>query len=84
MSYSVSGSINLNYPGVNAQDYTSWQFKNTTTFNVGNHTMKWGYEFIRPVFEFNLALPALGELPGHADRKSDRGLHDRRLRQLHD
>ena len=26
------------------------------TFNVGNHTLKWGYEFIRPVFEFNLAL----------------------------
>jgi hypothetical protein len=56
MSYSVSGSINLAYPGVNAQDYTSWQFKTTTTFSAGNHTMKWGYEFIRPVFEFNLAL----------------------------
>ena len=36
------------------------------TYNVGNHTLKWGYEFIRPVFEFNLALTALGELPGHA------------------
>jgi hypothetical protein len=41
---------------VNAQDYTSWQIKNTTTFSTGNHTLKWGYEFIRPVFEFNLAL----------------------------
>ena len=29
MSYSVSGSINLNYPGVNAQDYVSWQVKDT-------------------------------------------------------
>jgi hypothetical protein len=56
MSYSLSGGINLNYPGVNAQDYTSWQVKNTTTYNVGNHTLKFGYEFIRPVFEFNLAL----------------------------
>ncbi|MGH9370367.1 MAG: hypothetical protein ACRD15_02415 [Vicinamibacterales bacterium] len=56
MSYGVSGSISLNYPGVNAQDYVSWQFKDTMTFNVGNHTLKWGYEFIRPVFEFNLAL----------------------------
>jgi hypothetical protein len=56
MSYSVSGSIMLNYPGVNAQDYYSWQLKDTMTFNVGNHTLKWGYEFIRPVFEFNLAL----------------------------
>jgi hypothetical protein len=56
MSYSVSGSINLAYPGVNAQDYESWQFKDTMTFTAGNHTMKWGYEFIRPVFEFNLAL----------------------------
>ncbi|HEY6613366.1 MAG TPA: carboxypeptidase regulatory-like domain-containing protein, partial [Vicinamibacterales bacterium] len=56
MSYSVSGSINLAYPGVNAQDYYSWQVKDTMTYNVGNHTLKWGYEFIRPVFEFNLAL----------------------------
>ena len=56
MSYTVSGSINLNYPGVNAQDYVSWQFKDTMTYNLGNHTLKWGYEFIRPVFEFNLAL----------------------------
>jgi hypothetical protein len=56
MSYSVSGSINLSYPGVNAQDYYSYQLKDTMTYNVGNHTLKWGYEFIRPVFEFNLAL----------------------------
>ena len=56
MSYSVSGSLNLAYPGVNSQDYYSYQFKDTMTFNVGNHTLKWGYEFIRPVFEFNLAL----------------------------
>jgi hypothetical protein len=56
MSYSVTGSINLNYPGVNAQDYVSWQFKDTMTYNRGNHTLKWGYEFIRPIFEFNLAL----------------------------
>jgi len=56
MSYSVSGSVNLAYPGVNAQDYYGWQLKDTMTYNVGNHTLKWGYEFIRPVFEFNLAL----------------------------
>ena len=70
MSYSVSGSINLAYPGVNAQDYYSWQVKDTMTFNVGNHTLKWGYEFIRPVFEFNLALTALGEL--HRDPDGQR------------
>jgi hypothetical protein len=56
MSYSISGSVNLSYPGVNAQDYWSWQLKDTMTFNTGNHTLKWGYEFIRPIFEFNLAL----------------------------
>ncbi|OLC81381.1 MAG: hypothetical protein AUH72_09595 [Acidobacteria bacterium 13_1_40CM_4_65_8] len=64
MSYSVSGSLNLSYPGVNAQDYTSWQLKNTTTFNVGNHTLKWGYEFIRPIFEFNLALTRSANFQG--------------------
>ena len=56
MSYSISGGINLTYPGVNSQDYYSYQLKDTMTYNVGNHTLKWGYEFIRPVFEFNLAL----------------------------
>ncbi len=56
MSYSISGSINLAYPGINSQDYYSYQVKDTMTYNVGNHTLKWGYEFIRPVFEFNLAL----------------------------
>lgn len=64
MSYTVSGSINLAYPGVNAQDYYSWQLKDTMTFNVGNHTLKWGYEFIRPVFEFNLALLRQGSFTG--------------------
>jgi hypothetical protein len=56
MTYTVSGSISLNYPGINLQDYESWQFRDTMTYTIGNHTMKWGYEFIRPVFEFNLAL----------------------------
>jgi len=64
MSYSVSGSVNLNYPGINTQDYVSWQVKDTMTFNVGNHTMKWGYEFIRPVFEFNLALTRSASFTG--------------------
>ena len=56
MSFSVSGGLNLAYPGVNAQDYESWQLKDTMTFNTGNHTLKWGYEIIRSAFEFNLAL----------------------------
>jgi len=64
MSYSVSGSINLAYPGVNAQDYHSWQVKDTMTFTAGNHTLKWGYEFIRPVFEFNLALGRTANFQG--------------------
>jgi hypothetical protein len=64
MSYSVSGSVNLAYPGVNAQDYYSWQLKDTMTFNTGNHTLKWGYEFIRPVFEFNLALTRSANFQG--------------------
>jgi hypothetical protein len=64
MSYSISGGINLSYPGINTQDYTSWQIKNTTTYNVGNHTLKWGYEFIRPVFEFNLALTRSANFQG--------------------
>jgi hypothetical protein len=64
MSYTVSGSINLAYPGVNAQDYASWQFKDTMTMNLGNHTLKWGYEFIRPIFEFNLALTRSASFTG--------------------
>ena len=56
MSFTVSGGINLAYPGVNLQDYVSWQFKDTMTFNTGNHTFKWGYEFIKAAFDFNLAL----------------------------
>jgi hypothetical protein len=64
MSYSVSGSINLAYPGINTQDYYSWQVKDTMTFNVGNHTLKWGYDFIRPVFEFNLALTRSANFQG--------------------
>jgi Carboxypeptidase regulatory-like domain/TonB-dependent Receptor Plug Domain len=64
MSYAVTGSINLSYPGVNAQDYYSWQVKDTMTFNLGNHTMKWGYDLIRPVFEFNLALTRSANFTG--------------------
>ena len=82
MSYSVSGSINLAYPGINTQDYTSWQFKDTMTFNVGNHTLKWGYEFIRPVFEFNLALTRSANFQGTRTGNADRGLHGRRVREL--
>ena len=68
MSYTVSGSINLNYPGVNAQDYVSWQFKDTMTYNLGNHTLKWGYEFIRPDLRVQPGADAFGELHRHADR----------------
>jgi Carboxypeptidase regulatory-like domain/TonB-dependent Receptor Plug Domain len=64
MSYTVSGSVDLNYPGVNAQDYVSWQVKETMTFNAGNHTLKWGYEFIRPAFAFNLALTRSASFTG--------------------
>lgn len=56
MSFGVSGSLNLAYPGVNTQDYASWQIKDTMTYSRGNHTWKWGYELIRSAFEFNLAL----------------------------
>jgi hypothetical protein len=64
MSFSVSGGINLAYPGVNQQDYESWQIKNTTTFNAGNHTLKWGYEMIKAAFEFNLALTRSANFQG--------------------
>ena len=43
---------------------TRWQFKDTMTFTAGNHTLKWGYEFIRPVFEFNLALTRSANFQG--------------------
>jgi hypothetical protein len=56
MSFSISGGVNMTYPGVNLQDYVSWQVKDTMTYNVGNHTLKWGYEMIKAAFEFNLAL----------------------------
>jgi hypothetical protein len=64
MSFSVSGGVNLSYPGVNAQDYRSWQFKDTMTLNVGNHTLKWGYELIKASFEFNLALTRSANFQG--------------------
>lgn len=64
MTFTVSGAFNLNYPGVNAQQYTSWQVKDTMTFNVRNHTLKWGYELIKPSFEFNLALTRSANFQG--------------------
>jgi Carboxypeptidase regulatory-like domain/TonB-dependent Receptor Plug Domain len=64
MSFSVSGGPSLSYPGINSQDYASWQFKDTMTFNTGNHTVKWGYEFIRARFEFNLALTRSANFQG--------------------
>lgn len=56
MSFSVSGALNLSYPGVNTQDYESWQFKNVSTWITGNHTVKFGYEAIKVAFRFNLSL----------------------------
>jgi hypothetical protein len=64
MSFSISGGASLSYPGVNAQDYESWQIKDTMTFNAGNHTFKWGYEFIKAAFEFNLALNRTANFQG--------------------
>lgn len=64
MSFSISGSASLSYPGVNSQDYESWQVKDTMTFNAGNHTFKWGYEFIKARFEFNLALNRTANFQG--------------------
>ena len=64
MSLSVSGGINLSYPGINAQDYESWQLKDTMTFSTGNHTVKWGYELIKAAFEFNLALNRTANFQG--------------------
>ncbi|CAN5805423.1 hypothetical protein BH24ACI4_BH24ACI4_04590 [soil metagenome] len=64
MSLSVSGGINLSYPGINAQDYESWQVKDTMTFSTGNHTVKWGYELIKAAFEFNLALNRTANFQG--------------------
>jgi hypothetical protein len=84
MSYSISGGINLSYPGINTQDYTSWQIKNTTTYNVGNHTLKWGWRIHPPVLRVQPGADSLGELPGDADGRSDGGLHDRRLRECDD
>jgi hypothetical protein len=56
MSFSVPGRFDLTYPGVNTQDYESWQFKNTLTWVLGSHTMKFGYDMIKPSFRFNLTL----------------------------
>jgi Carboxypeptidase regulatory-like domain len=64
MSFTVPGRFDLNYPGVNTQDYTSWQLKNTTTWIAGNHSFKWGYEVIRPSFKFNLTLLRTASFPG--------------------
>jgi hypothetical protein len=64
MSFSVSGGPSLSYPGINSQDYASWQFKDSMTFNAGNHTLKWGYEFIKAKFEFNLALTRSANFQG--------------------
>lgn len=64
MSLSVSGAFNLSYPGVNTQDYESWQFKNVTTWTKGNHTVKFGYEAIKVNFQFNLALTRSANFQG--------------------
>jgi hypothetical protein len=56
MSFNISGGANLLYPGINTQDYESWQFKDTTTWITGDHTVKWGYEVIKASFKFNLTL----------------------------
>ncbi|MGH9160914.1 MAG: carboxypeptidase regulatory-like domain-containing protein [Vicinamibacteraceae bacterium] len=64
MSFDVSGGFSLSYPGVNAQRYESWHLKDTMTWSVGNHTVKWGYEFIKPRFEFNLTLLRTADFTG--------------------
>jgi hypothetical protein len=56
MTFMVPGRFDLTFPGINTQDYTSWQFKNTTTWVLGNHTLKFGYDMIKPSFRFNLTL----------------------------
>lgn len=64
MSFSVSGGLNLSFPGVNTQDYESWQFKDTMTWIAGTHTFKWGYELIKPSFAFNLTLTRSASFTG--------------------
>ena len=62
MSYTVSGSINLAYPGVNAQDYVSWQFKDTMTFNVGQPHAEVGLRIHQARLRVQPGAHALGEL----------------------
>ena len=64
MSLSVSGSLNFSYPGVNTQDYGSWQFKNISTWTTGNHTVKFGYEALQVDFDFNLSLTRSANFQG--------------------
>jgi hypothetical protein len=56
VSLSVSGGINLSYPGINQQKYYHWQAKDTMTFTSGNHTMKFGFDVMYVAFDFDLAL----------------------------
>jgi len=55
-SLSVTGGPSIDYPGVQKDKYYSWEIKNNMTWIVGNHTVKWGYNVIRPVYDFNLYL----------------------------
>jgi Carboxypeptidase regulatory-like domain len=56
VSLSVTGGINLSYPGINQQGYHHWQAKDTMTSSRGNHTMKWGFDVMYVAFDFDLAL----------------------------
>jgi hypothetical protein len=56
IDFSVTGGPSITYPAVFNDDYYSWEIKNNTTWIRGNHTFKWGYNLIRPVYDFDLNL----------------------------
>ena len=63
MSFSVSGSINLPIPA-STRRTMQLAVQEHDHLQRGNHTLKFGYEFIRPVFDFNLSLTRSANFQG--------------------
>lgn len=51
----VSGRFSVTGPSLQEQTYESWQFRNTMSKIMGNHTLKWGYEFVKASFHLGFS-----------------------------
>ena len=73
-------SINLNYPGVNAQDYDELAVQGHDDLQRRQPHAEVGLRVHPAGLRVQPGADPLGELHRHAHRQRDRRLHDRRLR----